>query len=507
MVEARTNPGDINPGGTGLGTQAPHSVAHGPAGFGPGRRWVRQGLQLWVRRPRPLLLAVDGLWDPASAAAPFADFAAWCRAHPGLACELWLGAGVLADVLGDVADPQAGNSGELRTAAARGAWVQRVLFHYHGEAAVAWPLLPWQHAGAWGATALRGLSLAGLQAQAREHGVLLRAVRPLWPRLLAQLLAHEAQQGGRALDEAWLVEAVPQASDLASAASPASATSGTEARPAAGPQAAGAAHLTLVKLSQGGITSLQRRRLQAPWAPALQRLLEEESPSPPSSPAPSRRLLWLGDAPAGPLPLPRLLTLAPPFAEALPKARGRGPDFLRPEARPGPLAWAWLATSATVLALAGSEAQQAWTMRAQAHAVVPAVEGPRVTSAAAPADPARLVLQQRLHHPWRAVFLASELPTSAGLRWLSLDHRAGAELRLQGLASDVAPVQRLAAALRQQPAWQQVLVARLEVQAAAPMGPAPGATGPQAPAAFPNLDPKLNHAFEIVAQLREEVAP
>lgn len=56
------------------------------------------------------------------------------------------------------------------------------------------------------------------------------------------------------------------------------------------------------------------------------------------------------------------------------------------------------------------------------------------------------------------------MPAGAGLNWLALDHQVDGDLRLQGVAQDAAVVQRVAARLRAQAAWRQVLVSRLEMQ-------------------------------------------
>ena len=411
------------------------------------RQLLRRAVLRLRLRPRALLLTADGVWDPAGGGMAHRDFSAWCSAHPGLACELWVGALALADVVGE--DPDTGPA--LRSDSARTAWARRVLHHYHGTAAALWPMLPWQARGAWGASALRGISLDELQAQARPHGVVLRAVRPLWPRLLDKLLAQQPGLRRERHGQAWLVEAHGDV-----------------------------AMLTRVGLSQGRITSVQRRRLQAPWAPAMQRLLDEETQA--GTGRETRPvLLWLGSPPQVALPLQLDLSLGPPYREVLLVGAGRGPDFLRPTPQPGLLSWAWLGTCVAALVLAAGDAHEAWTARVQAHVQPLAVPAEPLQRASAPAvDPVLLALMQRLHHPWRAVFLASETPALAGLRWVALDHRAGAEVRLQGVASDAAQVQQVAAALRQMPAWPQVLVARLEAQ---PQGPA--------------------LAFEIVAQLRE----
>lgn len=389
----------------------------GAAAFGARLRRLQRRLQ-----PRALLLTADTLWDAAEGKS-HDGFGAWCRAHAGQACELWVGAALLSDLVCEPGLP-------LRVPAARAAWARRVLQHYHGEAAAAWPLLPWRHRSALGACALRGPVLAEWQAQAAEHGVRLVAVRPLWPALLDRLLAQRPSLRRAAAGQAWLVEAGPEQ-----------------------------AQVTRIALANGGLTAVSRRRLQAPWPAALQGLLDAT----PAAADTTNALLWLGPAPEGTLPVEVALSLPTPGSDALPRVGGQGPDFLRPEPRPGLLAWAWLATAVLVLAGAGWEAREAWALQAQ----VETLAVPRVAARPVPpvpaADPAEAELTQRLQHPWQAVFLASETP-AAHLRWQVLDHTAGGELRLQGLADDPAPVQRVAASLRRQAVWQQVLVSRLETQ-------------------------------------------
>lgn len=387
-----------------------------------------------------LLLTGASLFDPADERS-HAGFSAWCVAHPGRACALWLGSSSLTDLVCEAGAP-------LRAPTARTAWARRVLQHYHGEAAANWAMLPWRWRAAWGVTALHGPALEALQAQAQAHGVRLRAVRPLWPVLLERLLTQTPGLRRAKAAQAWLVE--------------------TDA---------GQALLTRIVLAGGQVQAVNRRRLIAPWATQLQRLLDEEPPSADAAIA----LLWLGAAPAEPLPLPLspAVSLTAPYAGVLP-GTGTGPDFLQPQARPGRLAWAWLATALVVLAVTCWDARLAWLQLEQADRVAVPVAPVRGAAPPAAVDPERAALLQRLRHPWQAVFLASEAPAAAGLRWLALEHQAGGDLRLQGVAPDPAPVQQVAAQLRQQFAWQQVLVSRLEVNAN-------GQTD--------------NHAFEIVARL------
>jgi hypothetical protein len=219
------------------------------------------------------------------------------------------------------------------------------------------------------------------------------------------------------------------------------------------------AHVTRIALAQGRVTAVGRRLLQAPWPAQLQCLLDET----PAEVGDESAMLWMGPPPEAVLPMVPTLSLAPPFHDAVPRRGGQGPDFLRPEQRPGLLAWAWLVTAALVLGLAGLEARAALALGVQVEALALPSTPNRPEPEVADINPAERELRQRMAYPWQAVFIASETPAT-GLRWQVLEHAAGGELRLQGLASDPAPVQRVASDLRRQPAWQQVLVSRLEAQ-------------------------------------------
>jgi hypothetical protein len=164
------------------------------------------------------------------------------------------------------------------------------------------------------------------------------------------------------------------------------------------------------------------------------------------------------------------------------------PDFLRPVARPGWLAWAWCGTGLLVLAASAADGLAAWQQRsqalarldrsavAQARVPVPApgpALGASTTHGAKPARPAdtqarqaeaRRWLQQ-LAQPWPVVWAANE-SAPGGVQWLVFEH-GSAGLRLSGLAADLAPAQAAADALRAQrqqtgAAWQGVLLASVE---------------------------------------------
>ena len=138
---------------------------------------------------RALWLGPGGLWDHGpcgwpgrrtAAPAPrhHAGLAGWCQGRRGQAAALWLSGRWLHEVLVDARLPLADDMALL-------AYARGLLQHYHGDAAAAWPLAAWRAGGAQGVSALHGVPLADLQAQARQAGVALRSVQPAWTRALA----------------------------------------------------------------------------------------------------------------------------------------------------------------------------------------------------------------------------------------------------------------------------------------------------------------------------------
>jgi hypothetical protein len=377
--------------------------------------------EAWLawRRPQPLLLDAEGLWD-LDRGKRHADFGAWCRAHPRRACALWIGSARLTDLACERGAP-------LGDGVARLAWARRVLAHYHGEAAEAWPLAAWRRGAALGVSALHGADLEALRASAAAAQVSVVSVRPLWPLLLGRLQTQAPQRRGVGAWRAVLVEG-----ELA----------------------------TVVRMQGGRVAAIHRRRLAVAWPQGLQALLADDAAEA-DLPAAALVLGAPGDAP---VPVEGLPVLRQPIDASLVRRAPAGPDFLHPVPRPGALAWAWLGAALLTLAVAGHEAQGAWQARAQAAARLrePAVASAADTTAAAAQAAAERAIRQRLAYPWRAVFGASETPAAAALAWLALDHQAGGELHLQGRAAAAEAVQQAAAALRSVPHWQQVRVARLE---------------------------------------------
>ena len=163
------------------------------------------------------------------------------------------------------------------------------------------------------------------------------------------------------------------------------------------------------------------------------------------------------------------------------------PDFLRPVARPGRLAWAWCVTALLVLAISLAEGHATWQQRQQAldrlaragqaaptaatataRAGTPVASRGGTTIARGPA-PARqaeaAAWQAQLALPWPTVWAASEAAAD-GIQWLLIDHGA-AGLRLSGLAASTTAADAAADALRAAGlagagAWQGVALASVE---------------------------------------------
>ena len=210
----------------------------------------------------------------------------------------------------------------------------------------------------------------------------------------------------------------------------------------------------------------------------------------------------------------------------------RGPDFLRPIARPGVLAWAWCASGLLVLAVAAADAASAWAGRQQAvlagqalsrpaPSVVPAPRRDGRSLAALPdAAAARRAAAQRwlqqLAHPWPQVWAASEAASEPGIAWLVLEHSVQGVLRLEGLAPDEGPAQRAAQVLRDGvgagaadaagPRWQDVALVRVErvtggqrFEISARLGPGPSPAPTRVPVAASAVAPAAATAATLAA--------
>lgn len=190
-------------------------------------------LERW--RTHHLLLAEAGLWD---GQALHADFAAWCSAHAGRGCTLWLSAACLLELVCETGLPLADDQAAL-------VWAQRLLQHYHGDAAAAWPLAAWQQGEVRGVSALHGVDLQDLRGIAQRHRVRLQAVKPWWSLVLALALRrHRALRQGRT--RLLVVEG---------------------------------ARVMAVDLDQARVTALSQRRLDAAEPGALQALAAAQGPT------------------------------------------------------------------------------------------------------------------------------------------------------------------------------------------------------------------------------------
>jgi hypothetical protein len=132
--------------------------------------------------PRSLLLQETAVWD---GRASWPDFAAWCASNADSRCQIWLSSALLHEVMAEETMPLADDAAAM-------AWARPLLANYHGEAALAWPLAPWQQGRRWGVSALHGASLAALTAAAQQHRVQLRAVRPWWSQVLRLAMRQHA---------------------------------------------------------------------------------------------------------------------------------------------------------------------------------------------------------------------------------------------------------------------------------------------------------------------------
>jgi len=217
---------------------------------------ARPALPAWhawrtrLATPHGLWLGDGGVWDfgplpgwqpfgarPALRGAPLhhTSFEAWGQAHAGRACTVVLSGWLVHELLLDPELPLADDRARL-------AYARGVLQHYHGDAALQWPLAAWQAAGRRGVSALHALSLHTLQAQARQAGVGLRAVRPWWSVALALALQQRPTLASAEAARLLVVDG---------------------------------RLVTQIDLARGGLVGLQQRRLAAPSHAELQTLIDD----------------------------------------------------------------------------------------------------------------------------------------------------------------------------------------------------------------------------------------
>jgi len=162
------------------------------------------------------------------------------------------------------------------------------------------------------------------------------------------------------------------------------------------------------------------------------------------------------------------------------------PEFLPRAPAAPPLAWAWAATGALVLAATlfdGWSVQQSIDTQhvrlAQLERRGAATAQPPVSSRSpALSDPdqarAAVRISAQLGYPWGELLATVESATPEGLRWLLLEHDdQSPDVHLEGLAPDVDTALQLVDALSRHPGWSDVVLSRLA--APDPRAPSPGA--------------------------------
>lgn len=372
-----------------------------------------------------VLGAPDGVWTDGR------GFAAWCAEHPGARCTLWL-AGSLSRPL--LADPAA----RFREAPALAAWARRVLADYEeAPTGAAAAVAVWRSGARSGACVLdAGVDLAACQAVARQHGVRITGVHPLWAGALA------------------LLEGDARARESLGGTGTLLVVDGAE--------------VSVLRWRGGALSDVQNRWLASADAADLDALVVEVTAGDDPATAvfaighgltgrPSARLHVVGsldqDAAALLTRLPRRLP-APDFARLPPTA-------LRP--------WmqrALAATGVAVLALALHDAASVRAGGAEAIdtadaalLVRPPAGAVRTAEAGSAARVDELV---RLQHPWPQLFAAVEGTVLDG-EWLVLEHRAQQPtFRLAGWAASSAQAMATARSLAASSGIADALVSRAE---------------------------------------------
>lgn len=344
---------------------------------------LRQQLSARLAKPRRVFVTPGG-----------DEFAAWCRDMPGTAVELVVSARALHELVAEPGLP-------LADLDAVQAYAQQQFAHYFGAAAQRFAVAPWQLGDAAGASALHGLDLAALRAQADAAGVRVAAVRPAWAAWLASLPAATRAGSGRAV---WHEGAVA----------------------------------VVIRLDRGRVAALQSRRVNTLADLGADATLAVGTPADALAPQPG---------PATPQP------------DFLPRS-GRSP-LAWPLAATGALVLATAAWSAVESHRALDVAQAA---RDRVATLRPAAAPKPAARRAEPAEN-RSALEARalLAMPWEPLLTRVETAGADAktIAWLGLDASAGrGELRLEGLTPDKLLALQLAEQLGTTPGWRQVVLSR-----------------------------------------------
>lgn len=351
---------------------------------------LRRQLAARLAKPRRLFVTPGG-----------GEFEAWCREAPGTAVELVISARALHELVCEPGLP-------LADLDAVQVYAQQQFAHYFGAAAQRFAIAPWRLGDAAGASALHGLDLAALRAQAGAAGVRLHAVRPAWAAWLASLPAATRSGSGRAVWHEGEVAVV-------------------------------------IQLDRGRVIGLQSRRVHA--------LADLGGDTP----------LAVGTPDADFAPQPGPATPQPDF---LPRS-DRSP-LAWPLAATGTLV---LATAAWSALESHRSLDVARAARDRVVALRPAAAPkPAPTRRQTSAQPAenRSAIEARalLGMPWEPLLIRIETAGAQAkpIAWLGMDASAGrGELRLEGLTPDKLLALQLAEQLGTTPGWGQVVLSRFSV--------------------------------------------
>ena len=351
---------------------------------------LRRQLAARLGKPRPLFVTPGGT-----------EFEAWCRDLPGTAVELIVSARALHELVVEPGLP-------LADLDAVQAYAQQQFAHYFGAAAQRFALAPWRVGEAAGASALHGLDLAALLAQAAAAQVRVAAVRPAWSVWLASQPASVRAGSGRLV---W--------------------HEGAEGDKTA----------VVLQLDRGRVVALQVRRVQT--------LADLGGDAP----------LAVGTPDDAFTPQPGPAVPAPDF---LPRS-GRSP-LAWPLTATGLLVLATAGWSAVESYRALDVAQAARDRVASLRTPAPAAARPAARSRTEPAEN-RAATEARalLAMPWEPLLTRVEVAGAEAktIAWLGLDASAGrGELRLEGLTPDKLLALQLAEQLGTTPGWRQVVLSR-----------------------------------------------
>ncbi|MDM4767021.1 hypothetical protein [Pelomonas sp. SE-A7] len=404
----------------------------------------RQRLQARFARSQQLWLQEDGQVRrlDEGTVEPWQD---WLAGHAGSAIELIVPAALQHQLVCETGLP-------LNDEPAVAAYARQQFGHYFGAAAQRWAIAPWRSGERSGAVALQGVDAEALQASSHAARVELRAIRPAWSAALPALVAeHEDWMQAERAALAWVE----------------------------GPL------LVWARFEQGQCVELRHLRLREATVEALAQALD-------MLPLSENRVLLAGFGVAGDASALRGVQLhgridssraEAALFEAAPARQSRlpSPDFLSARPRPSPLAWPVAVTGALVLATAAMsafESHQAMQKAGEHLAQLQQKPQPRRSASTAnagkttrQAEPDQRSLREAqalLAKDWQASLIALERSgAQAQVQWLALDLQAGrGELRLEGLAADKAMALQAAELLSRQGLWSELLLARLQADAA-----------------------------------------